>query len=675
MRKPISLPQKAQYIWGRDNKQPNDFVIFRKHIKLSNVPEKAWALMSADTKYWLYINGTEAVFEGGLFRESLPGCGYADRVDLAPYLQEGDNVIAVLVHYYGNGGRNSVDSGQAGLILACESLDLYSDASFLCKRHNGFFTVPDSKSSRLFGGHDLGVLGDAADHDFYKPDFSEACFEAATVYPNEVWGEVCERPIPIIKKGTLQLLEVESSSAGISAALPYAMAFLPYIRLNAKGGEKITIKSDRYEVHGGPGDQHNTYRGQCIEYICRPGLNECLFRAYQYGEAFTLDFTENTVEILALGAVETGYDTEQTGHFSCSCQVTNSVVDKAVRTLTCCMRDNFMDCPDRERGQWIGDVSVQASQALMLLDENGAKLVKKAVEDFFLLRKGDVLVGNVPGAHSTELPGQSLLAISELGLLAEYVKYTGDTEILTLSFEPSVNYLKLWSWDEQGLLVPRKGNWRWFDHLYNVDDTVLEHAMYYSALKMAHRTAKHLNRHEYDEFLTEGMARIEELFKTVFWQNTHYGSGKMIDDRANAFAVLTGLADRKHFPQLKVILTSVLNSSVYMENYVLWAMCKMGYIHEAYRRMVGRYYPMSQDKNTTLWEDFNILGTKNHAWSGAPLSIAFKYFCGIDTDDGFSHYTVNPVTDLFEDMTCSFMAKDKKVTVTVHKGQVTIKEK
>lgn len=111
-----------------------------------------------------------------------------------------------------------------------------------------------------------------------------------------------------------------------------------------------------------------------------------------------------------------------------------------------------------------------------------------------------------------------------------------------------------------------------------------------------------------------------------------------------------------------------------MENYVLWALCKMGYIRDAYRRMVSRYYNLATNENSTLWEDFYILGTKNHAWSGAPLSIAFKYFAGIDTYDGFETYTVTPAVDLFPSMSFRFQAKEKLVKVAVRNGKVTVTE-
>ena len=63
-----------------------------------------------------------------------------------------------------------------------------------------------------------------------------------------------------------------------------------------------------------------------------------------------------------------------------------------------------------------------------------------------------------------------------------------------------------------------------------------------------------------------------------------------------------------------------------MEGYVLEALCRIGYKEDAFKRMLSRYYPLIVNENSTLWEDFYQLGTKNHAWSGAPLIIVSKYF-------------------------------------------------
>jgi hypothetical protein len=112
----------------------------------------------------------------------------------------------------------------------------------------------------------------------------------------------------------------------------------------------------------------------------------------------------------------------------------------------------------------------------------------------------------------------------------------------------------------------------------------------------------------------------------MFWKNNHYAGNDFMDDRANAMAVLCGIASRDKYPDIARVLTSVFNSSPYMENYVLMALCAMKRKNEAYSRMMSRYQKMIDNKNSTLWEDFSILGTRNHAWSGAPLAIICEYF-------------------------------------------------
>ncbi|NMA23718.1 MAG: hypothetical protein GX938_09475 [Spirochaetales bacterium] len=679
MREKIIIPSRARYIWCGDRAKRDNHILFVKSFfidDLNALSDRLPAYIAAETKYWLYLNEKLIVFEGGLFRESLPGCGYADLLDLRPFLKSGENILAVHVHYYGNQGRNNIDIGKGGFLFFCEGLGLYSDETFLSKRHDGFYHVDNSRSSHLYGGYDLGVDASSPDHDFYKISATRTEFMPSAEYDPDDYGGLCLREIPFIRLEDARTYDWHMENGTINVKLPYAMTFSPYLKLHAQGGERLCLQSDRYEVRGGPGDHKNLYRGHLMEYRCKAGLNEFQFPSYLFGEAFTLcnpDGQFDGLEILNVGAAESRYDTAQTAYFECGCPITDLLVEKSVRTLLVCMRDNFMDCPDRERGQWIGDVSVQAPQALMVLDDRARPLLRKAILDFILLRKGDILVGNVPGAHASELPGQSLNAISEFGLIAEYCKYTGEDTILSLTFEPSVRYLMLWELDEHNLLKPRAGNWRWFDHLQNIDETVLEHAFYYSALKFAKYCATLTGNSSYDCFLNTRIAVIEETFKK-FWNGNCFTSGKVVDDRANAIAVLAGLADVSQYPKIRDILITVFNSSVYMENYVLWALCKMGYIQEAYRRMVSRYYNLATNENTTLCEDFYILGTKNHAWSGAPLNIAFKYLAGIDTCDGFNTYTVTPAVDLFPSMSFKFQAKKKLVKVTVRDEGVTVTE-
>lgn len=656
--------KNARWIWGEDNKTPDQKIVFRYKTELEEVPETAQTLVACDTKFWLWINGEEVVWEGGVFRESIPNCGWAEKFDIAPYLKKGENTIAVFVWFYGNGGRNNTNSGEAGFIMSCPAAGIESGSDFLCAVHPAYIKSGDPKPAYLFGGDNIAFDAHLDFGDFTEDDFEEIEFVPATEYENKVWGDSLVSELPLLKIDEYKELDFIETEGGLEAALPYAMTLSVSFELEAEGGEIVDVRTDRYNINGGPGDEFHNYNGHRIEYVCKPGENEFNCLMYLYGEKLIFTFPQS-VHVKSVVYRESGYATEFVGKFVTDDPLFNRLIEKSVRTLYVCMRNNFMDCPDRERGQWIGDVSVQAPQVFFVFDERAKKLLKKSILDFIRLRKGDVLVGNVPGEHFSELPSQSLVAISEFGLLAEYYNYSLDPEIPDLVLEPMVNYLKLWELDDRGLLVGRQGNWRWFDHLWNVDEDVLENCMYISACKFALRMAQISGEHRFDDFLKERSESLAELVEKHFWRGEYYSSREFVDDRANAIAVLSGVCPKERYPAMRKILLTVFNSTPYMERFVLCALCEMGYIHDAYNRMMARYYNLARNENSTLWEDFYILGTRNHAWTGSPVEIAFKYLLGFKTEDGFNTFTVDPVKGIFNKIDCSFNLNGKVVSLHV----------
>ncbi|HMP07439.1 MAG TPA: hypothetical protein PJ982_13905, partial [Lacipirellulaceae bacterium] len=61
------------------------------------------------------------MFEGQLKRGPNPHDTYFDRVDLAPWLVEGDNSLAVLMWYYGRPSMSHNDSGRPALLMECDA--------------------------------------------------------------------------------------------------------------------------------------------------------------------------------------------------------------------------------------------------------------------------------------------------------------------------------------------------------------------------------------------------------------------------------------------------------------------------------------------------------------------------------------------------------------------------
>ena len=682
----------AKWIWAKENDRKNDWVIFVRDFNVNKLDEKVEVKIAVDSKYYLYINGEIAVFEGGLNRESLPGCGYADETDVTRFLKTGKNRIVLKCWYWGNEGRNNVDSGKAGLLFECPKLGFYSDKSWKCLRDPASQATEGEQPSYLYGGYNIGYDARKEDIRYWNAEFDISNYENVQEYGrygDAPWGKCIKRYTSPIEFSPVQ--EYPSVVKGNGEAvcnLPYAMQFTPYFKVIAKGGEKIDIRSDRYYVNGGPGDENSSYRGHRVEYICKAGSNEFEALNWIVGEKVFYSIP-NSVKIIRLGYRESNYGCAVLGHFFCEDAFVNRLVKKCIRTLRVCMRDNFMDCPDRERGQWIGDVSVQVPQVSYVLDKRAMLLVEKSIRDFVNLRTGDSLRGNIPGSGSIELPTQSLNALSMTGMVREYFRQTADVEILKFVFEPMVAYLKLWETNELGIVPRKAGDW-WVDHLLNKDSVVLEYEWYYSALRFAAFCAKKTGIHKHDNWLRERTELIKKHFAR-FDTGNYYASGRVFDnndhfkdkdrlqvvpdDRANAMAVVAGLANPDRYENIKNILMSVFNATPYMEYYVLKALFEMEYPQEAFYRMRQRYMKLVQNENTTLWEDFDILGTKNHAWSGGPLTLMFRYVAGMEYDAEKNILTIMPDLRVLHHIDCAMPINDRLVTLEadICAGEISVK--
>ena len=645
-------------IWDSIQTKKNSFTAFRKQFDARDVKNPILKI-AVDGKYWLWINGVQIVFEGGLNRGPAPNSHYFDEVDLSSHIKNGKNTLAVLVWYWGNGGKNNLFTERAGLWTDGA---LVSDESFKCLELSTYQEGKPPYPAYLYGGYNIAYDANLDIGNWHAEHFDDGKWFNACQVSQEEWGKLVKRPIPLLKNYGLKDFErldtgMEGGNQIITAYLPYAAWVSPRFEVNAAKGDFFDIRTDRYTINGGPGDEHNRYNVQRCEYIAKDGLQEFECAAAYFGEQmiFTLP---KTVEIKSLKYRETGYDCGFGGDFTCDDEELNILFEKCRRTLYVCMRDNFMDCPDRERQQWIGDVSTQFPQAFYALSRSSDALLKKCIHDFINWREGGVLRGGVPGLDkfAGELPSQSLNAISSVGMIHEYYMHTGDKDILDFVIGPIENYLLLWEMDKNGLVISRRGLWPWFDHGANIAKDILENCWYALAVKFALSIMK-------NEILESRLRSIQAAFNAQFWTPAGYSSSGFIDDRANAMAVLAGFADEKKYETVIHVLETVKNSTPYMENYVLEAMFRTGFKKEAMARMKERYLPLIKNENTTVWEDFFVLGTRNHAWSGGPLTHLFRWVVGITpVKPGYEEFAIEP-----------YLGHLKKVCASVETVRGTIK--
>ena len=125
---------KAQWITAFNTKDTvNTWIGFRKAVNLdADIDGKVLAKIAADSKYWLWINEKLVVREGQLKRGPTPNDTYYDEVDIGEYLKKGENVISVLLWYFGKDGFSHKSSGNSGLLFDCQTneFEILSDTSW-----------------------------------------------------------------------------------------------------------------------------------------------------------------------------------------------------------------------------------------------------------------------------------------------------------------------------------------------------------------------------------------------------------------------------------------------------------------------------------------------------------------------------------------------------------------
>jgi len=635
---------KAQWITATDCKNDsNTWIAYRKVIDLKKVPLAAITKIAADSKYWLWINGKQVVFEGGLKRGPNPSDTYYDPIDIAHYLKPGKNTVAVLVWYFGKDGFSHKSSGKAGLFFDCSTkgLSIVSDKTWKCTMLKAYQTAGNPPPNYRLS--ESNILYDARLNigNWQSVNYNDSAMEDAVelgTAGSSPWNTLEPRPIPYWKNsGIKNYTDVKTISSATADTLigniSYDAQVTPYFKIEGGGGQKIIMCTDNYLFNNG-GEAN--LRG---EYITKAGVQEYESLGWLNGQKVYYIIPKG-VKVLQVGYRETGYDTEFSGSFTSSDPFLDAYWKKAQRTLYLTMRDNYMDCPDRERAQWTGDATNESGETFYALSPSSNSLTKKWLHELTGWQKPDgSIYAPVPsGSWNLELPDQSLASIGYFGLWNYYLN-TGDKQTLTDVYDGAKRYIEKWKMNDTGTVVLPKVGWIWGDWGDNRDITVIYNSWYYLALKGLQTTAAELGKTTDATSYSAMMNTFKINFNKAYWNGAAYRSPTykdLTDDRAQALAVVSGLADSDKYPAILKVLQIEEHASPYMEKYVLEAFFRMGYETEGLSRFKKRFEKMVDNKQfTTLFEGWGIGkdgfggGTVNHAWSGGGLTILSQYLCGI----------------------------------------------
>ncbi len=363
---PYSHPEQLQ----------NKHILYRRTFTAPAFANAALQI-TADDFYKLYINGSY-VAEGPT--PSYPHAYYYHTIDVTPYLQEGQNTLAV--HTYYQGLRNRVwVSGDLRQMLWCTlALDgktvLVSDGDWKCAYHSGY-----SACGRL--GYDTGFAecynSAAPEAGFETNDFDDSGWDNALPNTRGGWSLI-PQPTPPVEIERLEPSAIDSGEGWMTLTFPTEAAGNLTAVAKGKPGDRVVLfygeelnadGSVRYEMRC-----NCRYREEWILSGGEDVLKLYDYKAFRYAELrFPAGVEITKVALLARHAPFTRRYTYPTAD-----PRLQKVLDLCANTVRYGTMEQFIDCPTREKGAYLGDMMVSGRAHAILTGD--ATLLKQAAENF-----------------------------------------------------------------------------------------------------------------------------------------------------------------------------------------------------------------------------------------------------------------------------------------------------
>ena len=638
---------------------------FRKKFAASKI-KNAEILIGAAGFYKLFVNGKD-ITKGELapYISNTDDIVYYDSYDVSNYINEGENVVAVLL---GNGFQNNPGGAvwhfqkapwrgapKFAMRLTMTSADgdvteLESDESF---------KVCDSPI--LFDDYRCGEYYDARLEiaNFHSADFDDSGLKNATkvksprgekrlcaAAPVRVYAEL--KPVSVTKEENGWLYDFGENNSGVCR-----------ISVNAREGQKITLRYGEWLKDGKlcldnirfhhQSDMQKDFV-QKSEYICKAGEQthtpSFIYNGFRYVlvEGITEEqATEDLLTYLKMSSLK-----GRAGGFTCSDEVINKIQEITVRSDISNFNYFPTDCPQREKNGWTADASLSAEQ--VLLNFYPEKCYKEWMRNIYkaLNDKGQ-LPGIVPtggwGYHWGNGPAWDNVIIN----LPYYTYiYRGDKDILEELSTPLMRYLNyLFSrLDEKGLMEIGLGDWCQpgrnegdYETPLVVTDTILTYDI---AVKAAF-VYDVLEQKPQRQFALS----LAEKVKTAFRENLldkQSGAVKGNTQTGQAMAIFYGLLTDEEKPKaFKLLLKYIDEADGHFKTGVLGGrviyrvLAENGEVDLAYNMIVRPDYPSYGNwvkrGATTLWEGFHpengrVLSLNHHFW-GDVSAWFYTYLAGI----------------------------------------------
>ncbi|RZK41104.1 MAG: alpha-L-rhamnosidase [Pedobacter sp.] len=674
---------------------------FRKNITLSEKPQKFIVHISGDNRYRFFVNGKPICY--GPARGDLYNW-YYETVDLAPFLEKGNNTLAALVWNMGEHAAVAQISNQTAFLLQGDSeleksantnatWKVYQDKAYTpCSLDNG----PRLKTYMVIGPGDHLKAKDYP-WDWEKPSFDDSkwgnaekvSFPEPLGYGTDNKWTLVPRNIPLMHETLSRFKEVRratgmtvessfltgkkplkiSANKKVSILIDQSVNTLAYPELLVSGGKGSVIKITYAEAlfkNGLKGNRNEIDEKEIIgNYdIFEPdGSNKRLFRplwqrTYRYVQ-LDISTANDALIIDDFYGMFTGYPFKQLASFTSNDASLKEIWDVGWRTALLCAGETYYDCPYYEQLQYEGDTRIQALISLYVSGDD--RLMRKAINDFHNSRVPEGLTqGRYPSNRLQIIPPFSLYWIS---MLNDFMMHRKDDQFLERyigGVDAILDWYRFRIDKEKNMLGPMKW-WNFTDWSTGFLDMGVPQGatdgnssiitfQYAYTLKQAAELYAYFGQQVKAENCLKLANELNEGAVRSCFDNSRGLFGdtperKTFSQHANIMAVLAGAVKKDKVPLLmeKVLSDQQLSQATFYYRFYLNRALNSAGMGNLYYSELTPWRDMLKVGLTTFAENPDPSRSDCHAWSASPNYDFLATICGITPlSAGFETVQIKP---------------------------------
>lgn len=614
----------AQEFINSDSDIQNFYMKVKKSFVIDKI-KNAKIKITADDYYKLYING---IYVGQGPAPSYDFDYNYNEYDITEFLKSGENKIDVIVYYQGLINRVFVSGdGKQGMIA-----DIYFDEKFAFGTDESWlYCIDNSFTSNKTVGYDTAFLEDRdlrIKDSVYKTPVS--------VKPNYTFSSTAFPSLDVYS------IKAEAIKNANNYFYDLKQEYVCNLRIKATSkasGGKIIIHYGE-ELDENKNVRFNMRCNCDYEEICILDKGENIIEQFDY-KAFRY------VQITADNGISVDDVKILVRHFpfpknsldiSTDNEILKNVFDLCKNTIKYGTQEVFVDCPTREKGQYIADAFISGFAHLILTKNN--QMLKRAIQNIAQSIKysGEILAVS-PCSYKQKIADYSLLFSH---MLWKYYGYTKDRNFLK-EMLPAVKFINDYFSkfeNDKGLLCDVDEQWNLIDWPENFRDYYefgachnVINAFYICSIESQEKIKKELNI----SFFPRSKV-LKENFNKAFFNNQ---TGLYVDNQnsehsavhSNILPVVFEICpDEQRGKIADFLVNKGMCCGTYMAYFYLKALCRADRKDEAYSAIISTqensWYNMINQGATTCFETWGKDKKWNtslfHPWSCAPIIILYE---------------------------------------------------